>query len=88
MIDYKNLTDDELLNLIDYPVNNSKELSDMKKLAMEDTEFANRLLNISTQWVIDDLNKLLNTLPLNSPIRQKVQEKIAYYTQKFKKIND
>jgi len=105
MIDYKNLTDEEILSIIEENELNSKVFSEMKKITKEDSDFANRLLDLKiknkstlytidgeqhslsepgTQWVIDDLNKLLKTLPLNSPNRDKVIAKIDYYTEKFK----
>ena len=95
MIDYKNLTDKELLDMIDsedYP--KIAVIKEMQVLAETDSEFADRLLDLKiksmstikgTQWVIDDLNKLLNSLPVNSPNRNKVIAKIDYYTEKFKK---
>lgn len=108
MIDYKNMSDQELLELIDsedYP--KSPVIKEMQVLAQTDSEFADRLLDLKiknksaltfttmkgqnhspdqpgTQWVIDDLNKLLNSLPLNAPNRDKVIAKIEYYTEKFK----
>lgn len=102
MIDFKSLTDEELLDMIDsedYP--KSTVIKEMQVLAQTDSEFADRLLDLKiknkstirtksqntgpgTQWVIDDLNKLLNSLPLNAPNRDKVIAKIEYYTEKFK----
>lgn len=107
MIDYKNMSDQELLDMIDsedYP--KSPVIKEMQVLAQTDSEFADRLLDLKiknkstirtksqntgnavtgpgTQWVIDDLNKLLNSLPLNAPNRDKVIAKIEYYTEKFK----
>lgn len=104
MIDYKNMSDQELLDMIDsedYP--KSTVIKEMQVLAQTDSEFADRLLDLKiknkstirtksqnthtgpgTQWVIDDLNKLLNSLPLNAPNRDKVIAKIEYYTEKFK----
>jgi len=98
MIDYKNLTDDELLEIIDSQDDSYEE---MRSAAQTDSEFRGRLINLKvknkseandiletleprTEWVIDSLNKLLNTLPLNSPSRDKVIAKIDYYTEKFK----
>ena len=95
MIDYKNLTDQELLDMIDsedYP--KIGVIKEMQVLAETDSEFVDRLLDLKiksmstikgTQWVIDDLNKLLNSLPVNSPNRDEVIAKIDYYTEKFKK---
>ena len=95
MIDYKNLTDQELLDMIDsedYP--KIGVIKEMQVLAKTDSEFVDRLLDLKiksmstikgTQWVIDDLNKLLNSLPVNSPNRDEVIAKIDYYTEKFKK---
>lgn len=94
MIDYKNLTDKELLDMIDsedYP--KIAVIKEMQVLAETDSEFADRLLDLKiknlstikgTQWVIGDLNKLLNSLPVNSPNRDKLIAKIDYYTEKFK----
>jgi len=104
MIDYKNMSDQELLDVIDSEdCPKSPVIKEMQVLAQTDSEFADRLLDLKiknkstirtksqnthtgpgTQWVIDDLNKLLNSLPLNAPNRDKVIAKIEYYTEKFK----
>jgi hypothetical protein len=91
MNDYKNLTDKELLDMIDSE--DFPKIKEMQVLAKTDSEFADRLLDLKikilstikdTQSIIDDLNKLLNSLPVNSPNRDKVIAKIEYYTEKFK----
>jgi len=107
MIDYKNMSDQELFDMIDSEDYQSPVIKEMQVLAQTDSEFADRLLDLKiknkstltfitmkgenhspdgpvTQWVIDDLNKLLNSLPLNAPNRDKVIAKIDYYTEKFK----
>ncbi len=98
MIDFKNMSDQELLDLIDSEdYLKSPVIKEMQVLAKTDLEFADRLLDLKiknkstltfttmkgeshspdqpvTQWVIDDLNKLLNSLPLNAPNRDTVNK--------------